>query len=127
MIRKIFILLCLFACAGCYNINSSIMFKTPPDFKFTNLNTSANEEYKLAPNDVLEFRIYTNDGFKLIDVTGVTISNITLIPYLVEKDGNVKLPMIGRIQLKGMTPREAEKLLEEKYATFYNKPFVTIK
>ena len=123
---KIFIFLIALVSSGC-SINSSIMFKTPRDFTYvTSLGTSI--EYKLAPNDIIEFRIYTNDGFKLIDVTGSAISSsIIMIPYLVEKDGNVKLPMLGRVQLRGLTPREAEKVLEDQYTFFYNKPFVTIK
>ena len=36
----------------------------------------------------------------------------------------VKLPILGRLEIKGMTIRNAEKLLEEKYSEFYRKPFV---
>jgi polysaccharide export outer membrane protein len=39
----------------------------------------------------------------------------------------MKLPIIGKIKVSGLTVREAEKLLETQYATFYNKPFVLLK
>jgi len=38
----------------------------------------------------------------------------------------IKLPIIGRTKLAGLTIREAELMLEEKYAEFYNKPFVML-
>ena len=38
----------------------------------------------------------------------------------------MKLPIIGRVSLKGMTVREAELFLEEKYSGFYIKPFLLL-
>ena len=35
--------------------------------------------------------------------------------------------IIGKIKISGFTVREAEKVLEQQYATFYNKPFVMIR
>ena len=48
------------------------------------------------------------------------------IPFTVEPDGFVKLPIIGKIKVKDLTVRETEKLLEQQYSAFYIKPFVTI-
>jgi polysaccharide export outer membrane protein len=80
--------------------------------------------------------VYTNDGFKLIDLTasaesvmsrgGAGMNNMSF-QYLVEPDGNMKLPIIGKLKLAGLTIREAEKFLETQYANFYNKPFVVIR
>ncbi|MBL4716302.1 MAG: polysaccharide biosynthesis/export family protein, partial [Bacteroidia bacterium] len=44
--------------------------------------------------------------------------------YLLEPDGTAKLPIIGKIQLQGLTFREAEQLLEEKYSEYINKPYI---
>ena len=46
---------------------------------------------------------------------------------VVEFNGEVKLPVIGRIELKGKTIKEVEELLEEKYSKFYIKPFVQVR
>jgi polysaccharide export outer membrane protein len=46
---------------------------------------------------------------------------------LVEFDGQIKLPIVGRTQISNMTLREAEKMLEEKYKTYFNNPFVQLK
>jgi len=87
-------------------------------------------EYIIRPFDKLDLRIYTNDGFQLIDMessdanSSRNLTNIT--PYLVESDGMVKIPTLGNVMVSGMTIKEAEQFLEEKYAQYYQKPFVLI-
>jgi polysaccharide export outer membrane protein len=106
--------------------------KTPANYNFATPPKESAKEYKISPNDLLEFRIFSNDGFKLIDLTSLNQENNgvplrTTMEYLVEFDGNIKLPILGRVMLKDLTIREAEQMLEEKYSVFYNKPFVMMK
>jgi polysaccharide export outer membrane protein len=109
------------------------MLKTPKNFKYDTLPKNPGTTYLISPNDVLEFRMYSNDGFKLVDMTnlegGATLNNNLRkgFEYHVEDDGTVKLPVIGRIALKGVTVREAETLLEEKYAAYYQRPYILLK
>ena len=119
--------------SGCRSLNPSVMLKTERNFKYSTFPPSQPVQYGIAPNDELNFRIFSNDGFKLIDVTTIDAAtsgnfNITSgsLQYKVEFDGTVKLPVIGRTMLKGMTVREAENFLEEKYSIFYNKPYVLL-
>lgn len=108
------------------------MFQTGMDYKYAKTpDSSAVLEYKISPNDILSFTMYSNDGFKLIDLTAFSGSasapaSITNL-YQVESDGNVKLPVLGRKKLVGLTIREAEQMLEENYAAFYVKPFIVAK
>ncbi|CAN5517363.1 polysaccharide biosynthesis/export family protein [soil metagenome] len=112
------------------------MFKVPKDYEYANDQTIGNVEYRIAPNDIMGFSVYTNDGFKLVDLTTSATSVSGSIQnsnsprsqteFLVEPDGMIKLPIIGKFKIAGMTVREAEKALEQQYATFYNKPFVMI-
>jgi len=117
--------------SACNPLNPSRMMKTEKDFKFSTPPSESSKEYKVSPNDIVEFRIFTNDGFKLIDLTSVGTQNNAYISntlnYQVEFDGNIKLPILGRIPMKGMTIREAELMLEDKYAAYYNKPFVLLR
>jgi polysaccharide export outer membrane protein len=116
--------------SGCGWLNPSIMLKTSKDYQYTQTpDSSKAEEYKIAPNDILEFSIYSNDGFKLVDLTSLNAANVgyrfdSNIQYLVEADGNVKLPILGRIVISGMTIRETETFLEEKYAAYYVRPYI---
>jgi polysaccharide biosynthesis/export protein len=105
------------------------MLKTPPDFSYDTLVDSLSRlDYRIATNDAIVYRIFTNNGFKLINLA--TESNAVFrsdIDVIVESDGNIKMPLIGRIQVAGLTIKEAEKLLEEKYATLYVEPFVSLR
>lgn len=89
-----------------------------------------NKEYRLAPNDLLQINVYTNNGEKIIDPisseTNKSIPNSNLT-YLIEYDGKIKLPVLGRTLIGGMTLREAESFLEQKYSTYFNAPFVQLK
>ena len=126
---------------GCRSLNPSIMLRTPKGYVYATFPPSQPIEYKIAPNDHLSFQIFSNDGFKLIDVTTITEGGAGGvggmqggsylqpgggIQYKVEFDGTVKMPLLGHISLKGMTVRQAETFLEEKFAAFYNKPFVLL-
>jgi len=116
--------------SSCHSINPSVMFKTGKDFKYSEQPKEVLKEYKIAANDLLEFKLYTNDGFKLIDITSLNsegqISSGAVYSYKVEFDGTVKLPIVNRIKLEGMTIREAELLLEDTYSKEYIKPFVLL-
>ncbi len=138
--RKIFYLFALAALAGCQGLYPSYMLKTPRDFHFDQLHDSVTAvNYKISPNDFLNMRLFSQDGFHIIDLTnignssagGVGVNSIasavnTSIDYLVETDGTVKLPVIGRTQIVGLTLREATEMLEKKYSTYYIKPYILL-
>lgn len=117
--------------SSCGWLNPSIMLQTGKDFQYTkNPDSTKISDYKISPNDFIQFSIYSNDGFKLIDLSSTGLNTAGLkgdLQFLVESDGNVKLPILGRRKLSGYTIREAELILEESYSSFYVKPFVLMK
>ncbi|HRD39878.1 MAG TPA: polysaccharide biosynthesis/export family protein [Bacteroidia bacterium] len=129
--RKLFLLLplLLLGFSSCKVLRSNLMLQTKKDFNYDKLSDSlAMLDYKIAPNDMLQYRVFTNDGFKLLDLANQT--NVVFrndLDVLVESDGNVKMPMLGYTKLAGLTIREAEALLQDKYSDVYVKPFVTIR
>lgn len=137
-IRNYFFILIVIWSSGCRNLNPSVMFKTPKGFDYQIDQTLANAEYKIAPNDYLQFNVYSRDGFNLIDQTAVSNQTSGVVglsggstgtgsKYLVEIDGFIKLPVLGRVKVKDMTVKETEKMLETQYATYYQKPFIQLK
>lgn len=112
------------------------MLKTDRNFVFDTLPENKTPQYKISPNDVISFRLFANDGFRLIDMaTGVEGNGgggnnqmmfRNFMSYLVEFDGTVRLPIIGQTKLAGYTVREAEFYLEGLYSEFYVKPFVQV-
>ncbi|MCB0478759.1 MAG: polysaccharide biosynthesis/export family protein [Crocinitomicaceae bacterium] len=118
-------------------INSNLMFKTTKDYVFDSLPDTANFEYKLSVNDEITFRLYSNQGFKILDIVSgessttannnQSLSQGTAITYKVEQDSTVKLPIVGKVQLVGMTLDSCENYLEKVYSDYYIEPFIQIR
>lgn len=121
----------LAAATGC-TINRDIMFKTATDHVYDTYQDSAANIIRIQPSDMITFRLFANDGFRLIDLVSEGSARETQLltrmtfSYLVEVDGTTKLPLVGPIRVTGLTIREAEHMLEERFTEFYNRPFVQI-
>ena len=94
----------------------------------------AERNYRIQINDRLEIRVYTNEGERIIDPDyelqkELNTNNLRREEgfYYVQKDGKVKVPMVGEVTLEGMTLREAEKALEGEFSKHYKNPYVILK
>lgn len=125
----LFIPIIILALSSCKIMRPNLMLQTKKDYQYDKISDSLSKlDYRITPNDMLQYRVFTNDGFKLIDLANqVNVMYRNDLDVLVESDGAVKLPIIGYVKLEGLTIREAEKLLEEKYSEIYVKPFVNIR
>ncbi len=114
---------------SCKVLTPERMLRTERSYEFSDLkNLEKVEEYRIAPNDEIFFQLYTNMGELLIDPLDPSASRQTRREvYLVEHDGKVKLPVLGRINIAGYTLREAEKMLEDEYSAYYNRPFAQLR
>lgn len=119
---------------SCY-INNDLMLKTNHDYVFDSIPKEPTSEYRLAANDILELRLYANDGFLIIDISSGTSESggratnqvgRNFISYLIEDNGEVKLPMIDYVNITGLTIKEAQEKLEELYSEFYINPYVQL-
>ena len=111
--------------SSCKMLNSSEMFKTKSSYKYADF-SNEKKEYVIRPYDKLDLEIYTNNGFRLIDNNNKVTKQQIKTYYVVESDGKVKVPTLGRVNLQGLTIRQAEDTLEQQYEAFYNKPFVLL-
>src|ERR1043166_8873677 len=74
------------------------MFKTDKNTVFYK-DTSAvmRKDYHITIGDRIEMNFYTIEGFHLVDITGTSATGTGgSINYLVEEDGQVKLPILGK-------------------------------
>jgi len=111
-------------------LNPSQMLRTEIGYKFSEYNIENQSLYRLSVNDVISFKLSTNDGEKLIDPLqnrSLGLSGYSSGSYVVEYDGTIKLPLFGRVKVAGLTLRECEELLEKMYSSYFNKPFVEVK
>lgn len=127
--KKISVVFIALLLSSCQILNPERMLRTPRDFEYASVEVAkVQEEYRLAPNDELYFRLYTNDAERLVDpISPLTQQARGEHNYLIEFDGRVKMPVLGRVMLSGMTLREAERFLEEKFTEYYNRPFVQLR
>jgi len=107
------------------------MLKTAKDFNYNKFSDSLiHENYRISPNDEISIRVFANDGFKLIDITtqqGAVGAIRNTIDEIVDPLGMVKLPLIGKVKLSGLTLRQAQAFLEKEYEAQYIKPFVQLR
>ena len=96
---------------------------------------------KIMPKDLLSITVNTTDPqaaapFNLTVQTpmNAAITNIntttqpTLQQYLVNNEGNIDFPVLGKLHVGGLTKNEAEKLIREKLATYLKEtPIVTVR
>lgn len=130
-----------FLVSGC-TINRNIMFRTPTDFEFDAFDPIVDVNYRIAPNDLISFQLYSNKGERLLTMTAGSVAGgvngnggggmnqqfmnqqNNSFGYEVRPDGTVDLPEVGLVSLMGMNIDEAETHLEGLYAENYNDPLV---
>ena len=98
----------------------------------------AEENYTIQKNDFIGLNVYTNEGEVIIDPNNEILRELggggggqntqnreKLNPnFLVRIDGYVKLPVIGDIEIAGLTLKQADSLLETEYSAYYEGVFV---
>jgi polysaccharide export outer membrane protein len=113
------------------------MLKTPKDFVFDSIPENTVDEYVISPGDQIQFRLFSNGGFSVIDIasgagsgngnnSSVALARNINVSYLVQNDGNVKIPILGETPITGKTILEAQAYLEELYSSFYVDPFLQL-
>lgn len=114
-------------------INSEFMFQVPKDFVFDiPVIDSTSIDYRIQPNDVISFELYTNEGALMLEVSTSSVeapSNLRAanIEYLVNSQGFVELPVIGMQKISGLNIAEAQNFIEALYTPQFNRPYVQLK
>lgn len=111
------------------------MFNHDEDFQAAKLTAEARaleRTYTLQPNDLIQVTVYTKNGEMIIDPEyqlskdfGNNRQNREEPPeYLVRLDGNVLLPMVGNVNVTGLTLHEANLKLKDRYDEYFIDPYV---
>lgn len=109
------------------------MFKTDKNYKFDLPPETPPEKYKIGKNDVIEFKLLANGGYKAVEYGSSDISAGASavvgrfnLSYYVENDGTVRLPILGKVFVKDSTIRQVEFMLQQMYDEYYVDPFVQL-
>lgn len=115
--------------SSCKVFYPDLMLRTEKDFPYSPSDSMLSREYVIRPNDALNIQVFSNNGYKLIDVmgpAGQTTTTGNTINYLVKNEGFAILPLLDSVYLAGYTLSAAENLLSKKYAYYFVNPFVRI-
>lgn len=140
--RKAFQSVSVFAFA----VMASLLFscKAPKDMSSEYLYFGDADSIKKVMTQYSDYRIRTDDVLA-IGISTAGINQEQLIPfaqvikdeegkeskqalpnYTVDTDGNIQLPLVGKVRLQGLTRKEAQMLLEQRLADFISKPSVSV-
>lgn len=151
MKNLIVILLAVVALTSCSTLNKSRMLKTPTNYQFKEFVDSVNlkSAYRIAIDDEVSIQMYSNDGYNYISLTGGgglssagqrgnanrgsrsnnqsnAGSNNSGIFFKVRLDSTIKVPLIGRIPVVGLTLDELEDKIESILGRQFNSPFAIV-
>jgi polysaccharide export outer membrane protein len=113
----------------------NVLFNTPRtyeklDIPVVHLNPdsvriAAGYEHRIESDDQIGIRFLNN-----LDITkGMAMvegNSPTGVPFLVNKNGEIDLPQVGKLRVLGMTKQEAKEAVERQYAVQYRDPKVEI-
>jgi len=90
--------------------------------------------YRIQPQDILQIRNLQNISYIIGDAPSATTggsggaSSLQGQDFQVEEDGSVALPVIGRVQVEGLTRQEAASKVEEMYKkSLLKDPIIELK
>lgn len=140
----VFLLIFITSCG----INSDIMFRGKgAEVIKDDIPLYSDEPYVLAADDRFFFSLFVNDGKRQLDMRAGVEMGVTPdgaqggaqgnqmmmmmrgqmgIDYLINPDGYVQLPILGKVNITGLTIEEAQDTLAEMYSIEYNQPFVQL-
>lgn len=124
--------------SSCKAYKQDIMFRLDDEFTESDLSTVTDEiesNYILKPNDALLLDVFTNEGERLIDPNQELMTNPgqqqqqfrDRFQYIIQVDGSATFPMIGDVELAGMTLYEAEIAVAEEFDGVYKDSFVKLR
>ncbi len=121
------------SCGGLY---PSTMFKQK-DYQYFELAQKKIEEYNIGSGDLLSLKVFSRDGFKLLDMITSEDSKVSSSgggqetylqeTYLVDEEGFVNLPIVGELFVRGYTETQLKNILIDKLASIYVDPFILLK
>ena len=130
--KRIWIILLPLLMASCVTSKRVNLMQTPgkngiPQYA----DTVSYEDYELRIGDRLYIYVYSVDervdkmfnsssgtiGIQMLQGSGVG-GSYDLYTYLVQEDGCIDFPMVGRVPVRGMTTREVKRVLEDELSSF---------
>lgn len=121
-------LLVIFVTTSCSSRKKVVYFQNAKDFE-TVVDTETFTP-RLKVNDIVTIYVSTFDleaakPFNL--VKSQTTSALELVDYIIDIEGNIDYPVLGKVKLLGLTVEEAKELFKKKLEDYLKDPIVNIR
>ena len=124
--------------SSCVTHEELLNFNQGPEFSNAAVDIKEIPRLIIQPDDLLSVRVKALDPLAAepfnIDPINTPLTNIQsnagtrpLIGYLVNHDGSIEFPIIGSIQVAGLTTTELREVILEKLQPFLNDPVVMVR
>ena len=128
--------------ASCVNFKNIPYFKNLPDS--VSMSSVDKMEFKnpiIQPDDIVNINIQALDptvnqlinnfNVSVPSTGGSAVSNLaqpqTISGYLVDKNGEVNMPFLGKIKLEGLTTLQAKENIQESISKYITDPVVSVR
>lgn len=130
-------LLLLFLCFSCASRKNVVYYQNIDSIE--SLQNSNSYEIKIQPDDLLMIIVSAEDPEIAIpfNLSTISVSNSskldivtgqqTIQSYLVDRNGNIEFPVLGKLKIGGLTRTEALKLLQDKISVYIKSPIVNLR
>lgn len=115
---------------SCASKKEVVYFQNAKDFE-TIVNTDTfTPRFKI--NDIVSINVSTFDleavkPFNLVKNSGSENGRVEELDYLIDNEGNIDYPVLGKIKLLGLTVEEAKLLFKEKLNDYLSDPIINIR
>ena len=137
----------LFLAASCGSPRKAIYFNThdKADSVITSVQSFPRPEVIIKPDDIVAVNVSSVDAFTQADPVaifnnggvnynvegqqrvGQAAQGTGLKGYLVDNEGYIDFPVIGKVKIGGLNPTEVKKVLAEKISNYLKSPVVEIR
>lgn len=138
--RQVWLLLAaVLMLSACTVSRKTVYFNDLPDTEKFEWASAHFTEPVIQNDDILTINIQTvdpsntsaiNQGTTMQLIGGSSSSNIAnqqTTGFLVDRNGNVNIPMFGEIKVAGLTTHQAKQAIAEKVTVFYKEPTIQVR
>ncbi len=134
MMPKTLVLLFAISLTACINHKQLVNFNEGPAFPIGALPVPITADIRIQPDDLLEIGVYAEDPVAVAPFTleGVGArtkeeNNVTGNNYLVDQQGDISFPNLGKIHLAGLSIEQARDSFKLKIGRYIKEPIVNVR
>ncbi len=115
---------------SCASKADVVYFQDALNYETIVSNNTANNKFKI--NDIVSITISTLDAEASVPfniIRGVQEGGVRAeqMDYIVDKNGEIDFPVIGNLEIAGLTPQETKELLKEELKNYLTNPIINIR